>query len=385
MSRPTRFSVAQEPFEGLEPRTRRWLDYEQTLNDRLNNDAVYPPIDRRSNTVRRDLYPDQRANWNQTVVWIPDRLARRYGPVDAVLRDALGIRAPIGRVPLLLHPQAPVAHTRLAQTYGNRPVAGLSATATSSYRSVLVWRGNGTGTPAILKLSMGAVVAGSRRVLRERQIARAVVISLLFDAIPDRDRTRLGLDWFPEPAGAAETVSRHGWLARQLPRLLTQRGTSRLLPVFSLISRRGRRPPILLELIARSRRRPERWIVDTLLKPYVDALAYLIFAQGLQYEGHTQNVLFEIDRHDQLTGRIVLRDFSDTSVNIAFRVATGQPLPWFAARHRPAPMPFSLSRTMPRTITAMSAGRESAAATTRSSRMGSITACGPSTRRSRVS
>lgn len=281
MSRPTRFSVAQEPFEGLEPRTRRWLDYQQTLNDRLNNDVVYPPIDRRSNTVRRDLYPDQRAIWNQTVVWIPDRLARRYGPVDAVLRDALGIRAPIGRAPLLLHPQAPVAHTRLAQTYGNRPVAGLSATATSSYRSVLVWRGNGTGTPAILKLSMGAVVAGSRRVLRERQIAWAVVISLLFDAIPDRDRTRLGLDWFPEPAGAAATVSRHGWLARQLPRLLTQRGTSRLLPVFSLISRRGRRPPILLELIARSRRRPERWIVDTLLKPYVDALAYLIFAQGL--------------------------------------------------------------------------------------------------------
>ena len=71
---------------GLEPRTRRWIDFEQTLNERLHNDAVYPPIDQRSNTVRQHLYPERRAIWNQTVVWIPDGLARRYGPLDATVR-----------------------------------------------------------------------------------------------------------------------------------------------------------------------------------------------------------------------------------------------------------------------------------------------------------
>ena len=41
------------------------------LNERLNNEPLYPPIDRRSNGVRDDLYPERRGIWDQTVVWIP--------------------------------------------------------------------------------------------------------------------------------------------------------------------------------------------------------------------------------------------------------------------------------------------------------------------------
>ena len=94
----------------------------------------------------------------------------------------------------------------------SQPIPGVAATSKSSYRSVVAWRQSGAGSPAILKLSIGAVIGRIRRALRENRIARGVVISSLFDTIPDRDRERLGLDWFPEPAGVAEPESRHGWL-----------------------------------------------------------------------------------------------------------------------------------------------------------------------------
>ena len=328
---------------GLEPRTRRWIDFEQTLNERLHNDAVYPPIDQRSNTVRQHLYPERRPIWTQTVVWIPDGLARRYGPLDAALQRALGVRPRAGLAPLFLHPQPLTAHGRLSRTYGGQPIPGLTATSTSSYRSVVAWRENGAGSPAILKLSIGAVIGRIRRALRENQIARGVVISSLFDTIPESDRERLGLDWFAEPAGMAETESRHGWLVRRLPRLLSHAGTTSLLPVFSLVSRRGTRAPILVDLIRRSRRSPEAYVVDCLLAPYVRALAYLLFEHGLQYEGHPQNVLLEVDANDRPTGRLVLRDLSDTTVNIAYRVARGRALPVFPSECLPRRAPFSLA------------------------------------------
>ena len=328
---------------GLEPRTGRWIDFEQTLNERLHNDAVYPPIDQRSNTVRPHLYPEQRAVWNQAVVWIPNGVARRYGPVDATVRQALGVRPREGLAPLFLHPQPHHAHSRLSRKYDGQPIPGLTATSTSSYRSVVAWRQSGAGSPAILKLSIGAVIGRIRRALRENQIARGVVISSLFDTIPESDRERLGLDWFPEPAGVAETESRHGWLVRRLPRLLSQPGTTSLLPAFSLISRRGTRAPILVDLIKRSRRSPETYVMECLLAPYVRALSYLLFEHGLQYEGHPQNVLLEVDEHDRPTGRLVLRDLSDTTVNIAFRVAKGRSLPMLPTRSLPRRAPFSLA------------------------------------------
>jgi hypothetical protein len=101
--------------------------------------------------------------------------------------------------------------------------------------------------------------------------------------------------------------------------------------------------PLLVRLIRRSRRRPEEFILETLIRPYVNAEAYLLFEHGVQHEGHTQNVLLEVDSGERLTGRLVLRDLTDTSLNIAFRVATGKPLPRFHRGSLPRAAPFSIA------------------------------------------
>lgn len=342
LNRKKQLPAGAPSFAGLDPRTRRWVDYEQTVNDRLFNDTMLKPIDERSNTVWPEFCPEQRPVWNQEVIWLPDNLVRRYGAVNMEVRQAFGMAMPKHRTPLFLHPQAPAAHRRLSRKYGRERLGEISVTPTSSYRSVVAWRRDGRRAPVLLKLSLGAIIALTRRSLREGQVARAVVISSLFDTIPRQDYERLRFDWFAEPAGMVETQSRHGWLLRRRPRFLKEPGTTTLLPTFSLISKDGTRPPLLVRLIQRSKRSAEAFVVDRLIRPYVNVLAYLLFEHGLQYEGHPQNVLFEISRDERLTGRLVLRDLSDASVNIAFRLARRKKLPGFAPGFFPRQGPFSI-------------------------------------------
>jgi hypothetical protein len=326
-------------IDGLDAATRRWLTYEQTVNERLVNDATHVPIDARSNTVRASYWPERQPVWPQEVVWLPREQARVYGPLQAGFVEAFGHGAPPDRVPLLLHPQRPASHTRHVRAHRSQPLDGVLATPTASYRSVLAWR---TGhTPVILKLSIGAVIGTTRRALREEQIARAVIMTRLFDTIPMEDRTRLGLDWCREPAGVAETGRSHGWLLRQLPPSSPGRT---LIPAFSLVSRRGADEPLLVEMIRRAGVRPEAFVVDRLLAPYVDALSYLLLEHGLQPESHSQNVLLEVDDRLGLTGRLVLRDLSDTSVSIPLRLAKRRPFPALDVATFPEGAPFRLAR-----------------------------------------
>jgi len=331
-------------FDGLDSRLLRWVDYEQTVNERLNNEGVFRPIDHRSNSVKPHLRPEQRPVWELRAISLPLHLVRCYGPVDASLRAAFGLAPPKNCALLFFHPQPPAAQLRLIRKYGCHRVSGVAVTPTASLRSLVAWRRDGDGAPGVLKLSLGATVGGTRRAFRERQIAGGVVVSSVFETIPVADRERLGLDWFPELAGAVETGGGHGWLLRQMPRLLTQPGSTSLVPAFALISRRSDREPLLVSLIRRSKQNPETFLMDRLIRPYVNALAYLLFEHGLQHEGHTQNVLFEVDEKENLTGRLVLRDFSDASVNIAFRIAKGKPLPTFLRGFLPQRPPFPFTR-----------------------------------------
>lgn len=323
----------------LDAATQRWLTYEQTVNERLVNDATHVPIDSRSNTVRDRYRPEHQPVWPQDVVWLPRERARVYGPLEAEFVEAFGHRWHEDRVPLLLHPQRPESHARHVRAHGYQSLDGVQATPTSSYRSVLAWR---TGrTPVILKLSIGAVIGRTRRALREEQIARAVIVTRLFEAIPAEDRARLGLDWCREPAGVAETDKSHGWLLRQLPP--SAPGCTSI-PAFSLVSRRGADEPLLVDMIRRSGVRPEAFVVDRLLAPYVDALSYLLLEHGLQAEGHSQNVLLEVDDALNLTGRLVLRDLSDTSVSIPLRLAKRRLFPALDTAAFPEDAPFQLAR-----------------------------------------
>lgn len=331
-----------DSFTGLDARTREWLRYEQTVNERIVNTRMMAPIDHRSNTVKAQYRPEARPAWEQEVVWLPAARARCYGAVEQGVAEAFGVGLRRRRrSPLFLHPQRPASHQGLVREFTSSTIDHVRATPTSSVRSVLAWRLDGARPPVILKLSIGAVMGRHRRTLRERQVARAVVISSLFETIPVAHRRELGLSWFAEPAGVAETTTQTGWILRRLPAFEGPALRGPLIPAFAAISRQGHDVPLLVQQIRRSGTRAERFVIERVLRPYVRALAYLLFEEGIQYEGHTQNVLLEIDADRQLTGRLALRDLSDTTVNIAYRCARRRPLPRLGSRT--SPPPFELS------------------------------------------
>jgi len=323
-----RKNAEKSPFDRLTPRVRRWIDYEQTVNERLFNEKAILAFDERSNTVKRKFYPEQRPVWEQELVWLPNGIVRRYGLVDEAIQ-AWGLRPRKDRTPLFLHPQTPAPHRRLAENYGSETIDNFSVTPTASYRTVLAWDRRDATRPILMKLSIGAIIATTRRSLRENQVARAVLISSLFETIPESVRNRLGFDWFAEPCGMVETKSRHGWLLRRWPHFFCKARAGSLIPTFSLISRAGDQPPLLIRLARRSRKSPEQFLLDTIVAPFIKVMAYLLFEEGLQYEGHAQNVLWEIDQGENLTGRMILRDLADSSVNLAFRVAREKKIPKF--------------------------------------------------------
>ena len=326
---------------GLDERTRRWIDYDQTVNEHVFNRSARRRIALYKRTIKAPYRPERQSVWPQKVVWLPPERARVYGSLAEGLRLVLGLDVAADRVPLLLHPQPPAAHSRLAERFGCVPLDGVSATPTSSFRSVLAWqRGR---LPVLFKLSLGASVLRVRRGLTEKEVACGVILSGLFDTIDPGNRGRLGLDWFSEPAGMVETDSRQGWILRLVPRLMSESRAGTLVPAFSLISRRGERVPLLVDLIRRSGIRPEAFVVEKVLRPYVEVLSFLLFVEGVQVEGHTQNVLFETDGDESLTGRIALRDLSDASVSIALRAARSRPLPAFPTSFLPADAPFPLA------------------------------------------
>ena len=151
----------------------------------------------------------------------------------------------------------------------------------------------------------------------------------MLSAIPEATRRRNGFDFFPETVACSHGGI--GYIVRTFPQSFDPYGGNTLAPLFALTSRGPRgEPPLLVELIRQSRRSPEAYLVSKVIEPYVRALAYLLFEEGLQVEGHTQNICYELDTEGSLTGKVVLRDLSGTTVNPALRLARGRRMPSLA-------------------------------------------------------
>jgi len=173
------------------------------------------------------------------------------------------------------------------------------------------------------------VLGERRRMLREEQIVRGLIVSATFDLIPKRARDELDFEWHPERCGAVLASSGYGWLHRELcPGLLRKNSRTTFVPLFALIS--GERPLLVEWAGAAKATKPEEYVVRRLLGPYVRVLSYLVFVEGIYPELHSQNVLYEVNDEGSgsgPTGRLALRDMSDTSVNLALRKARGLALP----------------------------------------------------------
>lgn len=323
----------------LPPRVARWLHLEQHVNERIHNPAIYAGMAADASGVLPPYRPETGGAWKQD--YLLAREARAYGPVREKLASAFGLRVPPGKVPLFVHPQS------RALFGGKLHRSNITVRPTASSRS-LVAQAPGH-SPQVLKAGIDCLINTRWRGFEEQQITRALVISRLLESteLPPH------LDWFREVCGAATDVAGRsqgnwpgtrtsGWLLRELPRCLT-RGTTTLVPLFSLVSHVDGAPSQLERMIARARQPAATFVVERIITPLVRAYAHLALVEGLFGEMHSQNVLYEVDRDGMLTGHLVIRDLTDMFLNIPLRVAQGRPLPALPRDLLPPDRPLELA------------------------------------------
>jgi hypothetical protein len=305
----------------------RWLHLEQHVNEPIYNRAFFNHMRGRHNGVHTPYRPEAGAWWPQEHVLVDAPRARSYGPVRRVLGEALGLRFGPCQLPLFVHPQSRELFAPAIDAYGLAR-SGAAVSATSSSRAVLLQPPR--RPPCVLKLGIATFIGGRWRGFEEHQLARGILLSRLVRAMPASVVSALRFEWFDEVCGAAIDVTgaprdTSGWLLRRLPACLV-RGKSTLVPLFSLVSREDGEPSMLTRMIRGARADPATFAIERLVTPLVRVYAHLALAEGLFGEMHPQNVLYEVGADGALTGKIVIRDFTDMTLNIPLRVAQGRPL-----------------------------------------------------------
>jgi hypothetical protein len=111
-----------------------------------------------------------------------------------------------------------------------------------------------------------------------------------------------------------------GMIVREVPKDFP----GRLVPGSSLASKRpGGQEPLLVEMIRKSGMEPMDYVREKMLTPLMKTYGDITFGAGLVGEPHQQNVLFEVGKDGQLTGRVVMRDLDSYKVDVEARVRKG--------------------------------------------------------------
>ena len=298
------------------------------------------------------------------------------GPLEASFVAAFGHQPPRDRVPLLLHPQRPASHARHARAHGCQALDGVLASPTASYRSVLAWRpGLAAGGPEALDRrgdrSHATRAQGRADCPRGHHVA----------ALRHDSARRLRAPWPGLVPGTRRSRRNRerSWLAAATTAPLDPDPHADPGVLARFAARRGRAAARRSDP---SSRRPPRVVRhrSPARRPTSTPCPSSCSNTGCRSRRHSQNVLLEVDEQTVPTGRMVLRDLSDTTVSIPLRLAKRRPFPALDTETFPVGAPFRLAR-LRRTSAATSTAPGSSAPTTRSSAMASGASCGRSTGR----
>jgi NAD(P)-dependent dehydrogenase (short-subunit alcohol dehydrogenase family) len=206
-----------------------------------------------------------------------------------------------------VHPDSEHLYQPLIDKYGwaGEYVAG----ATSSTRVVLAHDlehgPDQFGKGGQLKLSLDQYQSKRSRIVPAWEVRRSVGVTELLSKTPHEKWLESGASVIPEVAGAyipaswkrvayvdakQPEVLEHGFILRDKS-FLTEIPDAEVHPLFELFAKRGKKPPLVIELWKKSGE-PDfhRFIDQFLFKPFIAKSRYLMFHEGVIPEIHFQNV-----------------------------------------------------------------------------------------------
>lgn len=237
---------------------------------------------------------------------------------------------------LFVHPESEAHYDflRNAYNYIGPDRTEFMASPTSSYRSLVVWNKNSdTRKPFIAKVSLDKNVIGSiDRLVSINEVERSVANQKVFDRIGKQKLESLHLKLFPETAGLT-MLKQHdgapeklgGQLIREIPDEVVA-GEKKWLSFSALMSPNRKGSPLIMDVIAKSGLSSFEFFDQYMINGYLQMFEDVSLKAGMNFEPHSQNLVFETTRDLKPTGQWVLRDFGGVWPDVVTMAKNGGPV-----------------------------------------------------------
>jgi len=310
------------PLDLLPSSLRTFLDYEQ----KHMSLSVDPTRINMGTGNKQDLHyaPENGNVFDLKSYWVKadDLHVFESEVIDEKIRKTMFMEKDgVKFVRFFVHPESESLYENLLK---NADSAGsYHATATSSSRSLLVWREN--ETPFIAKVSLNKEVSAVVRNIPKSEISRSIGTNNTL--LTSKDQLPKNFDWMQESlATIPKGMERGGLIIRELPHGLAE-GTRTVIPLFALYGGNSARgPPLLAKMIKQSGEPASVFIKNRILDPFIKMWLSTTIDNGFSMEAHAQNTLIELDEHGLPNGKFVFRDLGGFDVDFAYRKKIGAPL-----------------------------------------------------------
>jgi hypothetical protein len=220
---------------------------------------------------------------------------------------------------LFVHPESEKHYDFLkhAYRYIGPTETEFMASPTSSYRSLVVWnQSNKKKTPFIAKVSLNKNVTDDMdRLVSENEVERSIVNQKALDHIGKDTLERMNIKFFPESAGLifdrklnGSSDKLGGQLIREIP-VEVINGDKKWLSFSALMSPNHKPKPLIIEVIKQSGLSSYDFFEEYMIKNYLGMFENISLKNGINFEPHSQNLVFETTVNFKPTGKWILRDF----------------------------------------------------------------------------
>lgn len=237
---------------------------------------------------------------------------------------------------LFVHPESEVHYDFLRSSYNyiGPDQTEFFASPTSSYRSLVVWnRNNSQRKPFIAKVSLDKNVIGSiDRLVSVNEVERSVANQKALDRIGTKKLNDINLKIFPESAGLTIDKSHPGapeklggQLIREIPDDIVD-GKMKWLSLSAMMSPNRKPKPMIMDIIHKSGLTSYDFFKTYMIDNYLEMFEELSLKQGINFEPHSQNLVFETTNDLKPTGKWVLRDFGGVWPDVITMAKNGGPV-----------------------------------------------------------
>ncbi len=331
-------------FHSLPKHLVRQLQYEQLLNDRIENLVEFASIN--ENTLPFKYYPESRPVFRLWNVDVPEEKVRILAtgkiPENLIYVEIEGKRF----VRFFIHPKSRELFSEVLKDYEWRQ--DFLATPTSSHRSLIAWDPKAPEKAFGVKTSLDAIIGQSRRILSKEQVERASAVSALVNSLDKETLAKEGILFIDEPVGVLVNGKEMGYAVRELVAPVSS--AHEFIPVFSLYSTPADGVPPIHTMLEKSGLSAREFTEKFLIEPMVRQYSYLSFVEGMVGEPHEQNLLMEL-KDGQPNGRYYYRDLAGFHIKPDVRRAAGKTMDFMPAGIADSSMRFERANAIDNAIT----------------------------------